>query len=740
MKKVIIYSTIFVFSIVLFGCEKIFDNNDDENDSEIKEADEYISLSDDELSSVSHFDTTGRISFTRTDGNINSLERGSIIASEPTDYAEDGFLKKVEEIQTYDDSVVIVTTDANFEEVFEEASFSFTKDLTIDDVENPVFKKGVRMVNNKASQDGNFYFEIEHKLYENGPASLSLNGYLEMDPSVEFSFDIDNHTLEELRFVAGIEENSDLSLEAMGTFELVEEEYSLARMPMGTITTFVGLVPVVIRPVLELTVGADGDVNLGLTTGITQTANLQGGFAYEGGNWSEISESDISFGYNPPELEAGFEMRGYVGPQLNLLLYGLAGPYTDLNGYLQVNADLMATPWWELIGGVELDAGLTVRFLGNTITDYDPPGIIIGYYETLAEADGAATGFLEGTVKNAITQEGLSNVDISIYNENENLVTSGQTESDGSYYLEVSNGIGYHILFEKDGFIAVDYEEVTIPANQTKVLEPVMQIDDNYSGLGSIQGTISDALTGDGVDDVMIEVREGINNTTGSVLANSYTNQSGNYEIGGLEAGNYTIAASKSNYNSVNFSVYVIGGETTSNQNGTITPILDENEVRFVLSWGEYPTDLDSHLTGPMEDSDERLHVFYHNSDYYYNSELYVNLDRDDTDSYGPETITIYNQTDGTYRYSVHDYSNRYANYSMELANSEAYIKVFKGNELIESFFVPNQEGTLWTVCEVIGNSVNPINEVTYESNPGDVTRKGNKTDAEHMRNLPNKR
>ena len=35
---------------------------------------------------------------------------------------------------------------------------------------------------------------------------------------------------------------------------------------------------------------------------------------------------------------------------------------------------------------------------------------------------------------------------------------------------------------------------------------------------------------------------------------------------------------------------------------GVMTPILPAGETRIVLTWGEFPSDLDSHLTGPAPD------------------------------------------------------------------------------------------------------------------------------------------
>lgn len=38
----------------------------------------------------------------------------------------------------------------------------------------------------------------------------------------------------------------------------------------------------------------------------------------------------------------------------------------------------------------------------------------------------------------------------------------------------------------------------------------------------------------------------------------------------------------------------------SSAQDAVITPVLQDNEYRIVLTWGQSPRDLDSHITGPV--------------------------------------------------------------------------------------------------------------------------------------------
>jgi hypothetical protein len=122
----------------------------------------------------------------------------------------------------------------------------------------------------------------------------------------------------------------------------------------------------------------------------------------------------------------------------------------------------------------------------------------------------------------------------------------------------------------------------------------------------------------------------------------------------------------------------------------------------------------------------------------------YVTLDLDDVTSYGPETTTIYQQIGGVYRFSVHDYTNKESSSSTALSNSFAQVKVYRGSNLVATFNVPpNRGGTLWTVFELSGSTMTPVNKMSYESAPTSIQSFSNigevQTDAPLMMDLPPK-
>ena len=199
------------------------------------------------------------------------------------------------------------------------------------------------------------------------------------------------------------------------------------------------------------------------------------------------------------------------------------------------------------------------------------------------------------------------------------------------------------------------------------------------------------------------------------------TGEGGSYNFVGLDAGQYTAEVTGVGFINTFYTVICLGGIETTNQDASITPVLSPGETRIVLTWGQNPRDLDSHLTGPIPGSPDRFHVYYADRGSP-SSSPFADLDLDDTSSYGPETTTIYQQFDGTYRYSVHDYTNKSSTNSLALSESNAQVRVYRGSDLVATLNVPaDQGGTLWTVFELDGDTITPINIMTYESSSGSV-------------------
>jgi len=245
-------------------------------------------------------------------------------------------------------------------------------------------------------------------------------------------------------------------------------------------------------------------------------------------------------------------------------------------------------------------------------------------------------------------------------------------------------------------------------------------------GTASLKVTVVDATTAAALSGAALT----LDGQSGS------TNASGVYTFSNLAASTFTLTTSKSGYSTNTQSVTLSAGE-----NKVITvalsPQLAAGEVRIVLTWGQTPSDLDSHLTGPGS-TGSRFHVYYSNRN---PSGAGANLDVDDTSSYGPETVTITQRYTGTYKYYIHDYTNRNATSSSAMGQSGAKVEVYSGSGLVASYNVPSRAGTLWYVFSMNGSTaaITTQNQMSYESSPTGPSIQSLGAEVNLFQNLPEK-
>ena len=327
----------------------------------------------------------------------------------------------------------------------------------------------------------------------------------------------------------------------------------------------------------------------------------------------------------------------------------------------------------------------------------------------VAEQDFTAT-VQSYTISGRVTLNGsgLSGVTVSLQGTSTNSAT---TNSDGNYtFTGVQNAL-YTVTPSLTGY-AFTPANRSVSVNNGDVTGQDFTATTIQLSQGTVSGTVTDALNGQPLTGVTVRLLSG-----STVIATVTNNQDGTYSITGPAGSGYTIEFSKTGYiTSTASNVTITANTTTENVNMSLSPTLLEGQTRIVLSWGENPSDLDSHLTGPIPNSSSRFHIYYVDMGSATTSP-FAALDVDDTDSFGPETTTIYQQFSGVYRFSVRDFTNGgEGTTSTALSSSGAQVNVYQGNSQT-TFNVPtNQGGDVWTVFELNGNTITPINTMTFVS------------------------
>lgn len=210
-----------------------------------------------------------------------------------------------------------------------------------------------------------------------------------------------------------------------------------------------------------------------------------------------------------------------------------------------------------------------------------------------------------------------------------------------------------------------------------------------------LSGTVINAVTGSGVSGAKLTL-------TGSEETLDVTSGSG----GGYEAelipGSYTVTVTCSGFVTEKFDVVVRENRET-NENFTISPELEEGEIRIVLEWGASPTDLDSYLEGTT-DGGASVFTSYYQRSCESNGQVLADLDVDDRNGYGPETTTIHD-INGVYTFSVVDYTR-----SGTMSSSGATVKVYVPGQNVVTINICSGLENRWEVCRIDHGQVEIIN------------------------------
>lgn len=328
-------------------------------------------------------------------------------------------------------------------------------------------------------------------------------------------------------------------------------------------------------------------------------------------------------------------------------------------------------------------------------------------------------GLVAGKVTDYSTGAVIENVQVQAiwnntgdYNVNPDMYENNfATDSSGEYLCSLPYGT-YDLLFYVSGsqYLPVVVKNVTINPNETTYIEVVKMSKYKVNSSGYVKGIVSDALTGSAVSGATVKLRAGWDSKDGPYVSNiihqtrsATTAANGTFSIS-APIGAYTAEIIKDGY--ITGYINVVSSSGSANSTGydfsmSLSPVLPDDEYRIVLTWGSVPNDLDSHLTY-YKNGVEQFHVYYGKKTATINGEVVARLDVDDTNSYGPETVTVTVSEDllkdGELRYCVHNYSGGAA----YLSASEASVHVYKGNTLLHTYHITqNQKALVWHVFDL---------------------------------------
>jgi len=364
----LVYAVIAGALLTLLSCSEDKPNEPDEPEQYVELSDTTEALADTTLALLTSVEDSV-LAFSRSNPQLDSASEGDIIICGISDKTPYGFLGRVTRVSAGHDSLIV--TRATLEEAIENCRIEFSRELSLSDVDSTTSLKRVRM--QKATDAYEFGLALDNVvLYDADGSENTTKDQVVANGAVYFNLGFDGHLeikwfkLKYFLFKINAEENAQLDIEARVNIVDIHKAKTLVTYYFAPFA----IGPVVFTPKMDVRVGIDGEVSVSATAVVTQTNTLEAGIIYEHSDWGTIKDFSTSFDYDMPAVASEAAIKGWAGPQLSLLIYGVVGPYAEADAYLRLQADLLPPLAWQLYGGLEARVGAEVDVLGYTMVDY----------------------------------------------------------------------------------------------------------------------------------------------------------------------------------------------------------------------------------------------------------------------------------------------------------------------------------------------------------------------------------
>lgn len=294
---------------------------------------------------------------------IPQLVAGDRIASP----FEMSFVRRVTSVTPAASGEIVLATDlATLEDVFDEGTLSFSGQLTSGG--DGTLPPGLQMMGFDPA--GTFTLQVEQEIAD----GVSIVGSIRQDFFLDVAVDYQWYSgLREVRAALKTEATNELILKIEGSAS-IDAKYEFPPIPLGEYLVN----GVLLSPRIILEVGAKGSAESSMSAGVEYEIDTVTGFHYRRDadpQWEPISSlsQDLSPIWEPEPL--AISVKGYAKAKLEVLVYKVAGPYFDVEGYTRAVVAPWNDPWWSVYAGFEAGVGLhaEVPVLGATVADWSTP-------------------------------------------------------------------------------------------------------------------------------------------------------------------------------------------------------------------------------------------------------------------------------------------------------------------------------------------------------------------------------
>ena len=298
--------------------------------------------------------TEGKLVFRGEDKFLEQVKAGDILVAAPNEVAVDGYLRNVTRVEKTGDSYVFYTSQAKIEQAVKNATIRMKAPIA--------FKGGNRKIKGDQQEaysqnfshsmplnyiiydvDGN-YSSTYDQIKTNGSLTFSANMYLDMN--------ISNNQLTYFYATSdfGMTHNQNVviggSVSASGSIRVFQSV-------LPNLTFTVGILPITVKPTMEVFLGYSGSATAQVTFGYTGRANAKPIIQFTSGAWSYGFNRSISATRNPVSSVVSATMTGLIKPKVTMALYGCTCASAYAQGEIYVTLKSTASP-----ASVQVSAGV----------------------------------------------------------------------------------------------------------------------------------------------------------------------------------------------------------------------------------------------------------------------------------------------------------------------------------------------------------------------------------------------
>lgn len=314
---------------------------------------------------ASYDPASGELRFASGTQVLDGLRVGDVLVSQPSAHAPAGYLRKVESIGREGGEVVLVTSQANLTDAITQGEIVASGDLEPEDVTAtaahlPGVTAGVR--GDASTRPGvgtgdgySFHVGFDEVALDIGQGDVQVEVVLDgdlyfnagwsIDLGIEPCLAVPPVCVDRFEAKVGVEERLRVSLSGEAKAQLTKE-VSVATYHFRPLVFFIGPVPVVVVPSIEVFVGAEGAVSLRFSYGLTETASAVVGARWtDDGGWQDITGFGVDLAEQDSfDVSATMDAQAYARAVASLKFYDAAGPALGLRLGVEFDAEVPRDP------------------------------------------------------------------------------------------------------------------------------------------------------------------------------------------------------------------------------------------------------------------------------------------------------------------------------------------------------------------------------------------------------------